>query len=218
MLHRELLTRDKCVISICIGNTSNGKEAENTLNTIATLQGISRTLDRPVVASFYNNDDRTSRILVDQHIEDDVRVMALLLSGNNEELDSEDIHNFLYFTKKTGIPSQVADMKIYSKTADSTDPSGYVAIAVASILPSREDRQINLGQPYGCTGYMPVGVTEASSAIINPMHFILTNAYMNQRLEDYKAIVDQFKASMEQLSKTAILNIAEVSDGNGFVL
>lgn len=215
LIVRELLKRDKCVISICIGNTTNGVEAKNTLDTIADLQRISKKLDKPLVACFYKNDNSTPRSAVDDSIENDVRALSLLLSGANEELDGEDIQNFLYFNKKkNSIPAQVVDMLIYSKSDDSEDPSGFTAIGVASVLPSRSHGGLDLGQTYGCVGYMPAGVTEASSSGIKPLHYILTNSLMNERLESYQATVKRYKDSKDELISSALLTLVEGDDGD----
>jgi hypothetical protein len=220
LLVRELLARDENVFVFCVGNLDSGIEADNSLKTVATLQGISQSLKVPVVARFYMNDATYTRTQVDNQLEHDVRALALFLSGINEELDNEDIHNYLYFSKvsKVPVPPQLVDMLIYSKTENSEEPKGFVAIAVASVLPSYDDARLNLGQPYSCAGYMPTGLTEASSAGFRPLHFILTNAMMNERLEKLNAVVVKFEESKKVLAEAPILKVSEgVTDG-GFVL
>lgn len=217
LLIRELLLRDLDVIAFCVGNCDNGKEAENSLYSIATLQGISNTIKKPVVARFYHNDNKTPRGQVDIQIENDIRGLAMLLSGFNTELDNRDIHNFLHFNNSTKLAPQLVDLIVYAKTEKSEDPSGFTAIGIASLLTNKEDTLLNMGQPYGCVGYMPNGVTEAFAQGVYPIHFILTNALINEKLEKYKKAVDDFAKAKEQLANVPILKVSENCNDGGFV-
>lgn len=217
LIIRELLDRDLDVIAFCIGNCDNGKEADNSLKTISTLQGISSKSKKPIIARFYHNDNKSPRGQVDVQIENDIRGLAMLLSGFNRELDNRDIHNFLHYNMSTGLPAQLVDLIVYAKTEKSEDPSGFTAIGIASLLTNKEDMLLNMGQPYGCVGYMPSGITEAFAAGVYPLHFILTNALINERIEKYKKSVEEFTKAKEQLASMSILKIAENCDEGGFV-
>lgn len=221
LLVNELLKRDLDVIVFCVGSTDSGIEADNSLKSIATLQGISRTIHKPISARIYMNSDNYPRTDVDKQIEHDIRGLALLLSGINEELDNEDIHNFLYFSnlKNVAVPAQLVDLLVYSKKEEESVPENLTAIAVASLLPSYSDSRLNLGQPYSCAGYMPRGLTEASAAGFKPLHFILTTSLLGDRIKQLKETVESFEQTKKALS-TSVTSIAvsgECSDGGFFL-
>lgn len=220
LLISELLSRDENVFAFCVGNLDSGIEADNSLKTVATLQGISQSKQCPVVARFYMNDVDYTRTHVDTQLEHDIRALALFLSGTNEELDNEDIHKFLFFNRvsKVPVPPQLVDFMVFSQTDTAELPSGFVAIAVASVLPSYDDARLNLGQPYSCAGYMPAGLTEASSSGFKPLHFILTNAFLNERLEKLNAVVAKFEESKKILAQTPSLKLTEGMSDGGFFL
>ena len=221
LLVKELIERDQNVFCFVIGNLANGTEAENSLKTIATLQGISSKLKKPIVAKFYENDDETPRGFVDIQIENDIRALSILLSGMNIELDDEDIHNFLYYNTLPSMKqlnAQLVDLVVYHKKEDSRDPTGFIAIAVASLLSDKSDPLLLMGQPYGCVGFMPPALIESTQSKMNPFHFILTNAHLNDRIEKFNKVVRDFELSKEQIAKTANLKLTEGINEDGFVL
>lgn len=216
LLVQELLARGECVISVCIANTSTGKEAENTLRSIGTLQGISKSTKQPVVALFYDNSSAENRDNVDSRIENDVRALAMLLSGCNEELDTIDIKNFLYYEKGAKVPAQLVDMIVYSENS-SNAPEGFTPIAVASVLPDRSYTTLKMNQPYGCTGYLPRGIIESSKEDIKSIHYLLTNAYIGKRIEGYSKIDKEFKSVADSLKMVPEDALDGVGNGEFFL-
>lgn len=218
MLVSELTKRNKDVIAICIGSTANGKEAENTLKSIATLQNMSmKALKKPIIANMFLNSRETNRSTVDRQVEANVRALALLVSGKNHEMDSKDIHHFLQYTKVTEVPAQLVDLLVYSAHPDSEAPSGFHAISVASVLPSTDLETLDLGQPYGCVGYMPAGVVEGTQDSVYPLHFILTNSRMNERIQSIQTAIKAYDDAEEALKNTTIVQVGEAEDDSGFV-
>lgn len=220
LLIKALIERDKDVVAICIGSTTSGKEASNTLNTIATLKTISaKVVEKPIVAKFYMNAKETNRDVNDAQVNNTIRVLSAFASGKNTGLDQHDIHNCLYYSQPaiTNVPPQLVDLMIHADE-DGTDnrPSGFVAIAVASLLTKASDELLELGQPYGCEGFMPDGLINATDPKMCPVHFILTNGLMNARMETLKATVDKFAEDEKTLMANASLEVEGDADDNGF--
>ncbi len=215
LLIKELLERNENVVAFCIGSVESGKETENTLKTIASLQGISKNLNKSIVAKFYLNDNDNTRNMVDRQVENDYRALTIMLSGLNEGLDDQDIHNFLNYSKVVDVKPQLVDLLFFTRDDKCKEPSGFTAIAVANLLVSTDDKLLLLDQPYGCTGYMPSGLTDAYADGLKPMFFILTNALMKTRLETYMEVMKAYEAAKDRLDTVSSVDIGE-ADGDGF--
>lgn len=216
----ELLKRGESVIGVCVGSTASGLEAKNTLDTLATLQSISMdVLKKPLACSIHNNTVHTPRGEVDQAIENFVRGLALLVSGNNASLDDKDIKNWLNYDLVTTVPGQLVDLVLYTGTqgTETGTDKDITAISVASLLPSTDDSAIDLSQPYGCIGYMPIGVLEAGDAELKPMHFIITNELMDDRISDAVNVVNRFKDNTDLLAAKSVKRVEIDADDNGMV-
>lgn len=212
----ELLKRGEATIAICIGSTASGIEAHNTLKTISTLQNISvNKLEKPLVCSFYINSEETTRDVVDSQIDNDIRALALLVSGSNKELDATDLSNWLEYTSVTNIPPQLVDLVIYCIKPGTPELGEMNAISVASLLPKVSDSVIDLGQPYSCVGYMPDSVVNASDATMLPMHFIITNGLLNARMEELISVSAKFSETKQMLMDAAVLHTVDESNDDG---
>lgn len=212
----ELIERGEQAIGICIVSTASGKESKNSFNTIGTLQNIStQKLKKPIICAFYENSLETNRLKVDAMVEEKVRAIAMLASGMNEELDHRDLTNFLRFDQGTKIPPQVVDLLVYIEDQKITAPD-ITAISVASLLPSKADSVVELGQAYSCVGYFPENALNATTIKLAPTHFILSNRYMNTRVNNLKDVIAKYDEN-EQLNIQEEIPEFHSGDTSGFL-
>lgn len=110
----ELLDRNEPVIVIMIGGTDSRIEAHNTGNTLKSYENISRKRGMPVIAVYYENSKEMPRGEVDSRIETTIAILAAVFSGDNRELDSEDLKNFLDYTKVTDFSSKLSYLDFFT--------------------------------------------------------------------------------------------------------
>ena len=212
LLIKELIQRDQRVICFCVISTASKKETQNAYDTIANLQRMATTtLKKPIVCSFYTNCSETPRTTVDQLINEDIRAMAMLCSGLNDELDKEDITSWLNFHTSTAVESQLADLEVYL-----TNPDGHVnnlipeAISVASLLINKDDEVLDINALYSCVGYCPASAQESTTAKVPSLHFVITNQLLEGRVSALRSILQQFKTSEEKLTATPIVTFDSI--------
>jgi len=217
LLLAELKRRGIAAIGICVGSMANGKEAINTVATINSLQNLSvNVLDEPLICDMYINGLNGTRTEIDNRVENNVRALSLLVSGTNIELDSNDLANWINYPKVTDVPPQLIDLVIHTAKSD-TAPPDIDAISVASLLPSQKDTPIELGQVYGCMGYLPSAVVNASNDDIEPMHFILTNGLLNERMDILNTAVDNFNDNANKLKLTPMITPLTTDNPDGMI-
>ncbi|MDQ6990765.1 MAG: hypothetical protein Q9M11_03435 [Mariprofundaceae bacterium] len=97
-----LRERGLSVLAIMIGDSSNGLSCINTLNTMATLDHISKNvINKPISMIYYNNhtvsgaNARDKERAVNGKVTSALTFMSLFLSGDNEDIDTRDMINFL---------------------------------------------------------------------------------------------------------------------------
>lgn len=224
MLIKRLLERDCSVISLGIANLTSAVEANNTRSTLLTLSNISSNVTGvPLVCGMYENTSMTPRSAVDAKIDNDLRAIAMLCSGENIALDKMDIYNWLHFNKITTVPSQLVELHVDVVTIENEphySPDYVNVISTASVLHSQDLVEPALNQAYGCVGYLSPATLEASDSSKPSLHFILSNANLVSRLENYEAILKSFK---EKEAATAAVKLIDVpviigADKDGFII
>jgi len=219
LLLAELKRRNIDAVGVCVGSITNGKEAINTAAALSSLQNLAvNVLKEPLICDIYINGVDGSRVDIDRRIENNVRAMALLVSGTNEALDSNDLSNWINYDKVTSVPAQLVDLVIHSEpTTDEESEHNYDAISIASLLPSKEDVELELGQAYGCVGYLPSAVTDASNETIHPMHFIITNGLLVTRMDTINNAITGFKERADRLKAVTMIPIIDSDNDDGMV-
>ena len=216
LIIRELINRGIDVVGLAVGNTSNGKEALNSMGGVGTLQGFSKKLKSSMAIEFHWIDKETTMSQADRMVSRSVNALTILNSGENPAMDTKDIHNWLNFHNHTTIPPQLVEFFVNVEDPNEERKLDIAAISTASLLLDKDTPQLELNQPYGCFGWVNAAVREGTKEPRN-FHFILTTATLNDMINDVKARVDELNKSSEQLSKTAVIQV-EGADDDGFVI
>lgn len=101
LLCKDLLTRSIPVFCVIVGDSSNVMYAINTLNTLATLNKFALDLNKPLSVIYYNNSNfytdglGAAQKAVNKQMFVTLSAMSLFLSGKNDDLDNQDIINFI---------------------------------------------------------------------------------------------------------------------------
>ncbi len=217
LLIEELLARGETVIGMGIISTASAKETSNAFNTIGTLQNISLyKVKKPIVISFYENNSTTSRLIVDEQIETNIRALAMLVSGMNSELDKQDIIHWLNYHQSCNVSYQLVDLLIYLFDKEIKLPKELTGISVANLLRNKNDTELNIGQQYSCVGFCGNATLDATTHDIPSMHFIVNNQYMEARVNNLQQIINSFKEAEEKLQNVKIVEFKNDND-TGFL-
>ena len=199
LLFEEMARREIPCIALVIGNTTSKAEAINTKNTLRTLRGIGSKGASMTMMYFENGTSADSkgnnyygnREQVDGFVMEAVHKIALLTGEQNIELDRSDIHNWLYYTKSTKVPTQLTDLVITDDLERAKVMAGKV-ISTACLLSSTEVETPALRQLYSTVGYL---APEVAAAIDTPLNsvFMITPVMRDDRISALEATVDSFQ-------------------------
>lgn len=124
----ELLNRGKSVVAVVIGTSHSQLDMHNTINTIKSLEAIAHTRQKPVVIRYVENDAENTRDYNDKRVMSALVHFGVLFSDSNWELDTEDLHNWLNYTKLTDSPPRLVTLSIVG--ANNEYPTSPVLTAV----------------------------------------------------------------------------------------
>lgn len=120
----KLLNNDVNVIGLCIGDSSNTIATQNTLNTIASLDHIAKSLNKCLTLLYYNNhlEDpnnlKKGESIVNEKIQNALEVLSTFLSGDNADIDSKDMEIFIEQSRYQGaiqVPPGIFKLYLTSK-------------------------------------------------------------------------------------------------------
>lgn len=212
VLVSELLSRGENVVVVLIGSTSSRIETENTLKTLQSYEVISQKRDKPVVAYYRENSPEMNRGQVDQQVYYALIMLSVLFSGQNREMDSADLVNFLNYPAVTHYGATLTGLDLFSK--DITLKQSEVLMSVASLIDENSSADFSGLAEYQTTGHMPDSL-KGSTNMELPLHVACIAGYFNgtvKRLQDRLAAYDDHrKASV--VKSIISTNVNATDDG-----
>lgn len=212
LLMKELLSAGHTAIALAVGSFESFITANNTLNTIKSLDGIARTTGVPLVLSFENNGDNTRRDDVDNNAMVTVNLLCRLASREHLEMDTADVKNWLRYERHTDIPAQLSMLEIVTSTESAKELTA--PISIASLVTNHSNIG-SIGADYQCTGYF---TDDTKPNGIDEVHYIVG-------IDDIKLLVSTVSEQLTKLTqkraaraKTTALVSPGIADENGMVL
>lgn len=168
LLLRELLERGEPSIGVVIGTNGTAIEAQNTVNTLKSMDNISRKMSKPMTIIYEQNSRTFPRAQVNTAVRTSILTLASLVGtlGNESGLDTSDLYNWLFYNNVTDVAPQLSLLEIVTSQdlADTiNDP-----ISVASILPDGSDATVVMTPDYGCEGFRPLTGDD-----VQEIHFVI---------------------------------------------
>lgn len=225
---KELITRGIPVVSVVIGDSSNGLNAKNTLNTIASLDRLAKTTAKPISVIYINNhlfvkEDvsmRQAEETVNKILSNILSTLSLFLSGENEALDNQDMFGIIdqsHYTTINVLPG-LYSLMIHSNKVEV--PAGNTPSVGRTLTIEGHDFDTSIALLHHKRGYVvnPNAISVMKEGCF-PIHLI---AYANGLVKEVKTLknisdeYDSIAASMqnEDLFGTANSN---VDDETGLV-
>ena len=216
LITRELINSKLPTIVITVGDLTTRKFAENTIATLRSFENFTRAPDaRPIVMAYFENKGAASRKEVDNQILRLVAELSCLFSGQNAELDSQDLYHWLNYHDVTDARVQLANLTVLhgNETLDESVYGG--PIAVATIAEDIEKTDFAIPVDYQTIGLTAPGVYESSTVT----HFVITDGYFDKviaRMDGQIKEIDEIKEARVQ-RESLITSDSNVDNETGLV-
>ena len=199
VLTSALLARGENVVVMMVGSSDSRIEAQNTINTLKSYEVISNKRKKPVVAIYYENTKDTPRGKVDASMHMSLVLLSVLFSGQNRELDSADLSNFLDYPKVTSFPPMLSYLDFFT---DISVTKGQSVVSLATLTDNETSSEPNVAVEYQAVGFVTPEVKDAISVGL-PIHAAVVAGYYNdriQKLESRVASIDEARAVVNHRS------------------
>lgn len=185
----EIQKRGHTAVCVVVGSDESGITAQNTLNTLKTLEAMAERNGTPVVMYYEHNEAGRKQSDVDYACRSAIGSLSILVSRENHGLDTQDIANWANYTKSTEVPSRLARLEVFTDNRDAENTLNQ-PISLASLYESKDTPSTSLMPDYSCVGYPRNKVEYLPLA-----HFAVT-------LETVPQIAKSIHARVEELNRS----------------
>lgn len=215
-LTSELLSRGENVVVCAISSNDSRIEIENNIKTMKSYEAISKLRKAPVVMIYRENSATGARKLTDEKIHSEIVSLAGLFSGQNNELDTSDLHNWLYFNRISTVAPKLALLEFYNDTIDDIEHGS--VISVATIANAEENTSCGMVVEYQCVGFVDES-NKSSVNVTNRLHFAIMDNVVVEIFNSLAAGAAKLDEAMNaRITKGSILNKDDSTENNGLVL
>lgn len=213
LLVGELLARKLPVIAMVVGSDESTITAQNTMNTLKSLESISKKAGCPIVIQYEHNGSDIKRSEVDTCFLKAIASLSVLTSKQNAELDSQDILNWVHFHRATKVEPGLALLNICRSNealSEVDDP-----VSIASLYASPDEDTAEVTPDYYCAGYP----REEAVKDHLPVHFALTVNGLDQiskRLTNHLDQLDEHHRA--RVAPESLLSANDVIEDDGLIL
>jgi hypothetical protein len=137
LLTKELISKEKAVIVLAIGDMTTGKFANNTLATLKTYENISELIAAPINMVYFQNvvpknkEESKNEITVnDTYIIETLYDLIKLGSKRYFGLDTKDIYHFLNYHLVSSVTPRLSILNIIDKNDRLPDKYGSIITAI----------------------------------------------------------------------------------------
>jgi hypothetical protein len=225
LLISNLRKRDIPVLAIMVGDSSNGLSCRNTLNTMATMEQISKVVaGKPIGMLYYNNDavDGTDASGKENNVNADIyralTVMSVYLSGDNGDIDSKDMINFLSPDRYStiSIAPNLYTIRIHTGGPVKNNKGEINLIGRTLTLPDNKSAPdvVLLQHKYGTVS--DPNVLEQVGDLL-PIHMVLTADSLKDEHAMLTTTVNEYDIIMNSIKSSSLSGADEATD-NGLVI
>ena len=212
LLVAELLERKLPVVALVIGSDESIITATNTLNTLKTLEKVSRTKKLPVVMYYEHNDRDRKQGDIDRQLHLVVSTLSVLTSRLNHGMDTRDVINWVQFSHTTSVDPQLALFEVFKD--DELVEAVSDPISVASVYKDRDVPMTRLAPEYHSDGYC-----SQPSEYFEQLHFVITIDRIPKIVGNVKKTLEDYENHRSSRVKhSSILDDNDSQDDNVLVL
>lgn len=216
-LARHLIEAKHPTVIAVIGTTFTHIELMNTINTLKSLEAISKKVGAPINIVYAENSEEMSRKEVNDYIVHAINDLRVLFSGQNAELDTADLQNWLNYQNVSTQEPKLTALSITSDLDDLLEKLGNV-MSVAILSEEGKDVAFPCYTEYRCTGY-PTGEIGKSLSEQGPLYFILSDGIIPSIYSRLKDMNDQMeKTRRARVASATVLTADDSVNDDGLVL
>lgn len=200
----ELLNRKKMVVALVLGDSDSAIATRNTLKTIQTLSALAEQRHTSISIFYEEMAADGARRDIDAMFHDAIGSLKLLSNGQNAEMDTQDLVNWLYYENATPHAPGLGILNIYN----SNERLGelYEALSVASLYASPDEPHGPVKAAYRTTGY-------TGNATTSPQHYVITQAGLHAISEALQRKLDDHAQHADKMAKQHVkLHATDAAD------
>lgn len=176
LIIKSLLEDEQAVVAVVVGADDSAITINNTVNTIKSLESISAMTGLPVVMSYHQNTPGVSRGSVDDEVEFVLHALGILTSGENQELDTKDLANWVQYHKVSPVMPQLSFLSVLETRQDALGVVEPIAVVSLYSDPSKDN-------PFGNPYYNSVGFPRQEMDISEQLHFVINIADVEESVK-----------------------------------
>lgn len=211
-LIRSLITKSIPTIAIVIGDSTNGLNTKNTINTIASLDMVARGCKKPLSIIYFNNHHLAEGKTLQEAEEDTNKLLtnvlttiSLFLSGDNTALDNQDMYGIIDQSHYTtiGIEPGLYSLTVHSKEIKLAN--GAIPTVGRTLTLENHDFDTNLTLLHHKRGY----VTNSNAISIVkeenfPLHLIASANYLTNEEQSLRKIEEDYNNILANIKNNSI--------------
>lgn len=210
----EALAQGKSVIVFCIGGDDTKQFIQNTIGTLESYEGIVETREKPIVLQFLQNDVDGTIEEVDAKVHLAISCLTALYSGQNKNLDHQDLYNFLHFDEVTTYQPQVGVLSIHQEKLVIGDVN---LISVATLNSDLNNTKVGQPVEYQRVG-VPVHVIADDAPLKFPLHFAVADGFLDIVVKGLrKQVADYETRESARVVKNKLSDGTKKKASNGLV-
>jgi hypothetical protein len=215
-LVQELLQRNIPVVVITVGSTDSRIELENTIKTLKSYDAIAQIRKAPVNSMYFQNSKESPRRDNDANICMNIIALLALFSKQNKELDSSDLHNWLFYNRVTSYDPHLSHLDFYWGDVKIAKPKS--VITVATLLNDGEDTSTSANVEYQCVGYTTKEMMTFLKAE-SPLHVAIVDGVFTIIVKELNKALSEFDEEKKaRLIHTGITSEKDRPTATGLVL
>lgn len=211
----QLLKDDHPTIAVMIGSIDTKLEAENTLKSLQSYENIARSVvKKPVALIYLENSPEHPRKLVNEQAVSIISDLKVLFSGENIELDTRDLYNWLNFDRCTSNEPRLAMLDIIDSSSIDDDLLKSIGnvMSVAILSSEEEDCQLPFFTEYRCTGFIPEPLRDKLSDRKDIM-FVLNDGIVQLVNKHLQTVVKDMDAKQSSRIRTESI-VSKTNEAN----
>lgn len=205
LIIKSLLAENMPVVSIVVGDSSNGLSAINTLNTLAGLNNIANKAKKPLNIMYVNNKDFADNGILsgienaNKAIFSSLSVLSLFLSGDNEALDNQDLLNIIDQSNYKTINIQPGLYALSTFSGKATLPQGAIPTVARTLTSAGISPDVGIQLLHHKSGIVR---SENANKIFGkqyPLHLISSANLFGVESMNLKTVTDEYYDMMHKI-------------------
>lgn len=202
-LAKYMAQNDIPFIGVFVGSRATRNTLRNTGSTIKSYDNIVQDTKTPIALLYRENSDNSPREAVDNDIREALVNLAMLFSGNNRELDTRDLQNWLRYDRfGSHQPAELVQLCIFGSEAEYAQADTANVTSVATLAAPHTDTDLRPAPEVQFVGFLRTEDVPEETASGLPIHFTLVRSYFAAIMAD----LDETSIGHKRIDETRVRN------------